>query len=79
NPPAELGARLRDEADADRRYAAALALARAADTAPEARKILDDAADKAEPASRLTARVARSFTGRPAQMAAFVRILRNGN
>ena len=78
-PPAELAHRLRDEADANVRYAAAFALARAGESSPEGRKILDDAAASADPASRLTARVARAFVGRPADMAAFVRVLRNGN
>ncbi|HEY7955818.1 MAG TPA: HEAT repeat domain-containing protein, partial [Polyangia bacterium] len=79
-PASELQIRLRDETHADRRYAAALALARQGDgpRGAEARKIVDDAAEKGTPAVRLTARVARAFAGRADEMAGFVRLLRDG-
>jgi HEAT repeat protein len=81
-PLAELRARLTDETDADRRYAAALALAARADPprgkGAEAAQLLDDVAAHGPPLARLAARVARAFAGRPEAMAAFLRTLRDG-
>lgn len=80
-PAQELASRLRDEADADRRYAAALALARQAQrpTAGDAVKLLAEVGEKGTPAARLTARIAHAFLGRPDDLAAFMRLLRDGN
>ena len=79
-PAGDLTGRLRDETDADRRYAAALALARQADgpKGGAARKLLDEVANSGTPAARLTARVARAFIGRPSDMIPFLHLLRDG-
>jgi hypothetical protein len=78
-PAAELATTLGDETNGDRRWAAAIALARQGETAPAAVKALDDAAKIATPAARLTARVARAFVGRAAELAAFIHLLRTGS
>jgi HEAT repeat protein len=81
-PLAELRARLTDETDADRRYAAALALAARADPprgkGAEAAQLLDDVAAHGAPLASLAARIARAFAGRPDAMVAFLRTLRDG-
>jgi HEAT repeat protein len=80
-PTQKLIEKLSDEADADTRYAAALALARQADGARGSRALqaLNDVADKGTPAARLTARVARAFVGRADAMESFLHILRDGD
>ncbi|HEX4459084.1 MAG TPA: HEAT repeat domain-containing protein, partial [Polyangia bacterium] len=80
-PTDQLVMRLEEEADADVRYAAALALARQADGphGTAAQKALNDVADKGAPAARLSARVARAFVGRADDMVAFLHILRDGD
>jgi HEAT repeat protein len=80
-PTQKLVEKLSDEADADTRYAAALALARQADGArgSAALSALNDVADKGTPAARLTARMARAFVGRADAMETFLHILRDGS
>ncbi len=80
-PTDQLVTRLEEEADADVRYAAALALARQADGphGTAAQKALNDVADRGAPAARLSARVARAFVGRADDMVAFLHILRDGD
>jgi hypothetical protein len=80
-PSSDLAKRLRDERDADQRYAAAVALVRQAGElrGTEAQRILDETAQNGEPAARFAARIARSFLGRPEAMVAFLRLLRDGN
>jgi HEAT repeat protein len=80
-PTPKLIEKLSDEADADTRYAAALALARQADgtRGSSALSALNDVADKGAPAARLTARVARAFVGRAEEMESFLHILRDGD
>jgi HEAT repeat protein len=79
-PTDQLVARLGDEADADVRYAAALALARQADGphGTAALQALNDVADHGGPAARLAARVARAFVGRADDMVGFLHMLRDG-
>jgi HEAT repeat protein len=80
-PVGELEARLRDETDADLRYAASLALARQAAGAKkeEAEHAIDAVLKSGGPAARLAAGVARPFLGRPDALAGFLRVIRDGN
>jgi HEAT repeat protein len=80
-PTQQLIEKLSDEADADTRYAAGLALTRQADgpRGSSALHALNDVADKGAPAARLTARVARAFVGRAEAMESFLHILRDGD
>jgi HEAT repeat protein len=81
-PVADLKARLFDEAHADLRWAAAVALAARAESQKgkglDALKLLDDASLHAPPLVQLPARVARAFAGRSDAMAAFLHLLREG-
>jgi HEAT repeat protein len=79
-PPAALAPLLHDEADADLRLAAALALARQAGGpgGAAARRELEQAAQRGGPAVSLAARVALAFAGHADEMATFVRLLRAG-
>jgi HEAT repeat protein len=79
-PPSELAIRLKDETDADRRYAAALALVRQAETdkGAEARKVLEDVIKSGGPAARLAAKIGQAFIGHAGDMAAFLRLIRDG-
>jgi len=79
-PASELKLRLSDETDADRRFAAALALARQSDGArgEESKKVLDELANRGTPAVRLTARLARAFVGRADALVGFLRLVRDG-
>jgi HEAT repeat protein len=78
-PAAELARTLADETNADRRWAAAIALARQGETQPAAVKTLDDTAKTGTPAAKLTARVARAFVGRAGELAGFLHLLRTGS
>jgi hypothetical protein len=77
-PASELAIRLADETDADRRWAATLALVRqgAADTASEAKATLERAAAEGTPAVRLAARAGLRTFARPAQLVTFLHQLR---
>jgi HEAT repeat protein len=75
----DLAGALRDETNADRRWAAAIALARQGQNAPAAVKALDSVALAGTPVARLTARVGRAFVARAAELAAFMHLLRNGS
>jgi HEAT repeat protein len=79
-PAGELRLRLSDETDADRRIAAALALARQSDGAKgeESKKVLDEVANNGTPAVRLTARLARAFIGRADALVGFLRLVHDG-
>jgi HEAT repeat protein len=79
-PLEELANRLATDDDADIRYAAALALARRANDKDAGQIIprLEALAKSGTPATRLAARLTRAYLGHPAEMAEFLRILRDG-
>jgi HEAT repeat protein len=79
-PARELVPSLRDETDAELRFAAAAALARQAETprGAEAQRVLDEAVQGGGPMARLAARIARAFVGRAAELPAFLQHLRGG-
>jgi HEAT repeat protein len=81
-PLPELRARLGDDAHADLRFAAALALARRADPptgkGADAVRLLDDVIAHGTPLSRLAALIARAFIGRAEAMPSFLHVLRQG-
>jgi HEAT repeat protein len=83
-PLGDLEQALRNESNADLRYAAALALSQksaSADgqTGAAARRVLEQTAEASAPGARLAAHVGRAFIGRTEAMITFLHLLRDGS
>jgi HEAT repeat protein len=77
HPVAELAHALKDETDADRRYAAALALCRRGGA--EVAHALDETARSGGDGAKLAATAARAFLGHPDELAGALETLRTGS